>query len=122
MAGVLYAAAGGACGAAARYIISCIPLKTAFPLLTLITNFLGAVLIGVVVGAASARSDMSPYFLLFWKTGVCGGFTTFSAFSLEAVGLFESGRFFGGITYVSASFALCFLGVIAGRYAARFIF
>ena len=40
MAGVLYAAAGGACGAAARYIISCIPLKTAFPLLTLITNVL----------------------------------------------------------------------------------
>ena len=74
----LFVALGGAVGAMARYAISLIPLKTEFPFLTLITNVIGAILIGFIVGITSARDGVSKNMVLFWKTGVCGGFTTFS--------------------------------------------
>ena len=80
----LFVAMGGAIGAMARYAISLIPIKSEFPLLTLLTNILGAILIGFIVGLASNRDNISGNTVLFWKTGVCGGFTTFSTFSLEA--------------------------------------
>ena len=75
-----FVALGGAIGAMGRYAISLIPVKSAFPILTLITNCLGAVTIGFVVGLVSKRNDISPNAVLFWKTGVCGGFTTFQHF------------------------------------------
>ena len=86
----LFVALGGALGAVARYAISLIPVKTPFPLLTLITNIIGAVLIGFIVGITDKKDNVSPNTVLFWKTGVCGGFTTFSTFSLEAYKLFEN--------------------------------
>ena len=88
--GFIWVALGGAVGAMARYAISLIPARTAFPFLTLITNIIGAVLIGFVVGIVSARENVPQNSILFWKTGVCGGFTTFSTFSLEACGLLEN--------------------------------
>lgn len=75
--GFIFVALGGALGAMARYAISLIPVKTQFPILTLITNILGAVLIGFIVGIADKKGNVAPRALLFWKTGVCGGFTTF---------------------------------------------
>ena len=83
----IFVALGGAVGAMGRYAISLIPTKTGFPVLTLITNIAGAILIGFIVGIVNLREDISPHTALFWKTGVCGGFTTFSTFSLEAVSL-----------------------------------
>lgn len=112
---------GGAFGAIARYFISLLPCKTTFPVLTLVTNLLGALLIGFVVGA-SVQKGGGEKWLLFWKTGVCGGFTTFSTFSLEALGLFENGKYLYGAAYVLLSVVLCILGVAAGRYLAlRFV-
>ena len=86
----LFVALGGAIGAMGRYAISLIPVKTGFPVLTLITNIIGAILIGIIVGIADSKSDISQNCILFLKTGVCGGFTTFSTFSLEAYNLFEN--------------------------------
>ena len=82
-------ALGGAIGSSGRYVISLMPVKTEFPILTLITNIIGAVLIGFITGVVSSREDVSQRTILFWKTGVCGGFTTFSTFSLEAFSLLE---------------------------------
>ncbi len=110
----LLVALGGAVGATARYAISLIPYKSDFPILTLITNLLGALLIGVIVGMAEAKKLPDNY-VLFLKTGVCGGFTTFSTFSLEAVTLFENDRIGMGIAYVILSLALCLLGVLLGK-------
>ena len=85
----LYVGLGGALGAISRYAISLIPVKTQFPILTLVTNIIGAIIIGFIVGVASSRKDISPNTLLFWKTGVCGGFTTFSTFFFRS---FKSDR------------------------------
>ncbi len=111
----LWVALGGAVGAAGRYAISLIPRETTFPFLTLVTNIIGAVLIGFVVGIASTREDISQNSVLFWKTGVCGGFTTFSTFSLEACRLFEDKFYMQGTLYVAFSVVCCIIGVLCGN-------
>ena len=111
----LFVALGGALGAVGRYAISLIPIKTEFPILTLITNIIGAILIGFIVGVTSNREDVSNNLLLFWKTGVCGGFTTFSTFSLEAYNMFENKQYMVGGIYVVFSCVFCILGIICGR-------
>lgn len=114
----LFVALGGALGAVARYAISLIPVKGLFPILTLVTNILGAILIGFIVGLVDKKGDVSPNTVLFWKTGVCGGFTTFSTFSLEAYKLFESKAFVPGGAYVALSVCCCIFGVLLGKKAA----
>lgn len=111
---------GGALGAIGRYAISMIPIKTEFPFLTLITNILGAVLIGFISGMVSAKQDVSQNTVLFWKTGVCGGFTTFSTFSLEAYELFEKGSNILGLVYAVVSVVSCILGIVCGKKIAEF--
>ncbi|WP_443737743.1 MULTISPECIES: fluoride efflux transporter CrcB [Treponema] len=109
-----FVALGGAIGACARYAISLIPVKTQFPILTLVTNFLGAVLIGFVVGIAENK-NISKNTILFLKTGVCGGFTTFSTFSLEAYNLFMTKNCGLCGLYVFLSVAGCIAGVWLGK-------
>lgn len=116
MINVLFVGLGGALGAACRYLISLIPLKGDFPFLTLLTNLLGAVLIGIVVGIAGSNEKISKQGVLFFKTGVCGGFTTFSTFSLEGFTLLEGGKYLLGTAYIVASVVLCLLGVAVGKY------
>ncbi len=117
----IYVALGGAVGALGRYAISLIPTKTEFPVLTLITNLIGAILIGFIVGFFDGRDEASKNMLLFWKTGVCGGFTTFSAFSLEALSLLEKKAYFLGGCYVALSVVGCIIGVYCGRKAVMFL-
>ena len=111
----LWVALGGAIGAMCRYAISLIPVKTTFPVLTLVTNIMGAVLIGLIVGIAMNNENVSPQLILFLKTGVCGGFTTFSTFSLEAYNLFERKVYGQGAAYVALSVLCCIAGVWCGR-------
>ena len=111
----LFVALGGAIGAMGRYAISLIPIKTEFPFLTFLTNVIGAILIGFIVGIASGRDDISPNTVLFWKTGVCGGFTTFSTFSLEAFNLIEGKSYFLGGIYMVLSVICCVCGILCGK-------
>lgn len=111
----LFVSLGGAIGAMGRYAISLIPIKTGFPILTLTTNIIGAVMIGFIVGIVSERNDVSPNTVLFCKTGICGGFTTFSTFSLEAVTLLENKSFLTGGIYIAFSVIGCIIGVWSGR-------
>lgn len=117
---ILYVALGGALGAAGRYAVSLIPVKSEFPILTLITNILGAIAIGFIVGMVSDKDNVSPNTVLFWKTGVCGGFTTFSTFSLEAYHLFENHAYLYGWVYVGLSVLGSILGVYCGKKLAIF--
>ena len=113
----LLVALGGAVGAVGRYAISLIPTKNVFPILTLMTNLAGAVLIGFIVGILDTKDNAN----LFWKTGVCGGFTTFSTFSLEAYQLFESRNYGLAVLYIVLSVSLCLLGVFCGKRLAALV-
>lgn len=113
--GFLYVALGGALGAAGRYAVSLMPSGTGFPLPTLITNIAGAVLIGFIAGIAGEKNGLSPNTVLFWKTGVCGGFTTFSTFSLEAFSLFENRSCVLGSLYIVLSVLCCLIGIFCGK-------
>ncbi len=118
MGSVLLVGTGGALGAMGRYGLSLLPWRGEFPLLTLLTNLLGAVLIGFIAGLAG-RGRLNPSAALFWKTGVCGGFTTFSAFSLETLALLERGKYATGALYACGSVLACLAGVVIGRLAVR---
>ncbi len=111
--GFLFVGLGGAVGAMLRYAISLIPYKGGFPLLTFVTNIIGALLIGFIVGYASKR-NVSDSLMLFLKTGLCGGFTTFSTFSLEAYNLFVSGSKILAVCYAVLSAVCCIIGVWLG--------
>ena len=73
---VLYVFLGGGLGAACRYGLSLMPVGMDFPAMTLLTNLVGALVIGAITELAAIHGT-SGAFLLFWKTGFCGGFTTF---------------------------------------------
>lgn len=118
MGSVLLVGAGGALGAVGRYGLSLLPWRGDFPLLTLLTNLLGAVLIGFIAGLAG-RGRLPSGWTLFWKTGVCGGFTTFSTFSLESLTLLERGQWLLGGGYMVLSVALCLLGAALGQRLSR---
>lgn len=80
---------GGGIGAIFRYLLGKIqfPFETAFPIMTLCINFMGAFVMGLVVSGAIKYTKENT--ILFLKTGLCGGFTTFSTFSLESITLLE---------------------------------
>lgn len=109
----LIVALGGAIGAAARYGLSLITVKIDFPLMTFITNLLGAFAIGLIVGFA-AKKNLDSRLILFLKTGFCGGFTTFSTFSLETFNLIQAGNYFIAGLYALLSLVLCIAGVALG--------
>ena len=121
MSRFLWVALGGALGAVLRYAVSLIPVRGGFPALTLPPHLLGALLIGFIAGAAEQRS-FPPGFLLFSKTGLCGGFTTFSTFSLESYTLIKAGQKGTAVLYIALSVGLCLLGIWLGHLAARRVF
>ena len=106
---------GGGIGAILRYLLSSISLKSDFPFMTLLINILGAILIGMIVSMNMKQNILSPDTVLFLKTGVCGGFTTFSTFSLESVTLLEQHKPVVAISYMILSLLLCLLGVFLGK-------
>lgn len=100
MLNCLAVGAGGFVGAVLRYLVSMIPLdKTgAFPVNTLLINILGAFAIGAITALGAKTAGLDPRLTLLLKTGICGGFTTFSTFALETAGLMQSGyRHLGGV-------------------------
>lgn len=91
---------GGALGAVLRYAIGLIPVRSEFPVLTLCINFFGAAAIGLIAETAAGQ-QLSARSTLFWKTGVCGGFTTFPPFA--GGGDAVSGRQVGSGQFVCAA-------------------
>lgn len=122
MLNCLVVALGGGIGACLRYLIGLIPLKEpfVFPVKTLVINLLGCFVIGLVASLAVKNSSLSPKLVLFVKTGLCGGFTTFSTFALETETLIKTGQSGLAILYVAlsvvAGVGLAFAGqVIVGK-------
>ncbi|MFQ6553441.1 fluoride efflux transporter FluC [Aestuariibius insulae] len=118
----LQVAIGGAIGSVLRYGVS-IAMGISpggFPLAVLTVNIFGSVLMGLFIGLAASRGLMgiSP----FVQTGLLGGFTTFSAFSLEAVTLYERGAIGQAALYVGLSVGLSIAGLFLGLVMARGLF
>ncbi|MEG0366790.1 MAG: fluoride efflux transporter CrcB [Coprobacillus sp.] len=109
---------GGALGAILRYSITFLPFKNSFPFPTFITNILGAIFVGFIVGLFD-KGNISGDMNLFLKTGFCGGFTTFSTFSLESIQLLEDKKIFIGISYIILSLMFCLCGIILGKFLAQ---
>lgn len=105
---ILAVGAGGALGAAGRYVLGLIPIhsRNGFPIITLVINVAGAFCIGLLAALAAKSSRLDPRLLLFLKVGICGGFTTFSTFSLESAALLQNGHTFMGATYILLSVIL----------------
>ncbi len=116
----LFVALGGAIGAVCRYAISMLPVKTQFPILTLIINLVGAIFIGFIVGLAESKKP-SADLILFLKVGFCGGFTTFSTFSLEAYNLLNQKSYGLCAIYIFLSVIGCIAGVLVGKKIASII-
>ena len=119
MVAILCVGAGGCLGAIGRYLIGLAPFDGSFPLTTFFVNFMGAVAIGALTEASLGTAGMPREAELFFKTGLCGGFTTFSTFSLETLALFEGGKYATAALYAGGSLVACVLGVAAGKLAVR---
>jgi fluoride exporter len=110
-------AAGGAIGAAARHgvnVWSGRVLGVAFPWHTLLVNSVGCFAMGMLFGLMQARWQMPDAMRLFLTTGILGGFTTFSAFSLDAMQLVQRGAIASAMSYVAGTLALSLAGVALG--------
>lgn len=109
---------GGGIGSVGRFMASAMLAErfgTAFPFATLMVNCSGSFCIGVVVALAGDRvGALSDEWRFFLAVGFCGGFTTFSTFSLETLALMQSGRIISALAYSLASVLFCVIGTGAG--------
>jgi CrcB protein len=106
---------GGLVGSVLRYLASLVPLRhtSGFPLVTLGINVLGAFVLGLIMALVGKNAAIDPRTLLFLKVGVCGGFTTFSTFALEAHSLIGSGKPMVALLYALLSVVLSVLAIFA---------
>lgn len=108
---------GGGLGSALRHTINLLCMRglgTGFPWGTLIINITGSTVMGLIAGYLAFKGGASQPWRLFLMTGVLGGFTTFSAFSLDAVLLYERGQILLATAYVLGSVVLSLVGISGG--------
>ena len=112
----IYVALGGAFGALMRYSLM---LSIAFPIGTLVINVLGSFLMGIAYVWFSSR--LTGQWALFFMTGILGGFTTLSAFSLDVVRFFEAEKYLHAGSYILASIIFSLMAIFVGMFLMRVI-
>jgi fluoride exporter len=110
---------GGSIGSMARYAASLLIKSKSFPYGTLTVNIIGSFIIGLLFAMSIKEEGMFENWKLFLATGICGGFTTFSAFSLENMGLLQSGKIGMAVTYILLSIVLGILATFLGYRLVR---
>ena len=118
---LLWIALGGSAGSVARALSSSLfaPAATgSFPFATLFVNIVGSCIIGLIYGRIAGSSLPSTAFV-FLTTGFCGGFTTFSAFSIETVTLIRDGHVAAAVLYAVLSVVLGVCATMLGLWMAR---
>jgi CrcB protein len=116
---------GGGIGAALRHGVNVAAARlfgTGFPYATMIENVSGSLVMGLLAGYFAFRDGAPSHLQLFLTTGILGGYTTFSAFSLDAVLLYERGAIGLAALYVLGSVVLSIAGLVAGLALARQVF
>jgi CrcB protein len=122
--GYLIVFLGGGLGAALRHGINIFAARVAgigFPYGTLSINIAGSLAMGLIAEYFALKGGLPQHWRLFLTTGILGGFTTFSAFSLEAALLYERGQLAGAAIYVVASVVLAIGALFAGLAIVRML-
>jgi CrcB protein len=122
--GYLIVFLGGGLGAALRHGVNLAAARLfgmGFPYGTLVINVLGSLAMGLIAEYFALKIGLPQRWRLFLTTGVLGGFTTFSAFSLEAALLYERGQIAGAAIYVVASVVLSIGALFAGLAIVRML-
>ena len=118
----LYIGLAGGFGAVLRYLLGRLAINqgwTTLPFGTLLANLIGCFLIGYLSWVLVHRWQASEYMQLVVITGLLGGFTTFSAFSLEAIAMFEQGSSLRAISYIVIKVTACILMCLLGLMLAK---
>ena len=113
---------GGGVGAGLRYLVGSVALRLLgahFPWGTFFVNVLGCFAMGLLVGLMAQKLDLNPHMKAFLTTGLLGGFTTFSAFSLDIANLMERKETWLAFLYVFGSVSLAITALFAGLALAR---
>ena len=113
---------GGGLGSTLRHVVNIVCPRlfgTNFPYHTFIINITGSTIMGLIAGYLAFKGDAAQSWRLFLMTGILGGYTTFSAFSLDAAVLYERGEIALALLYVLGSVVLSILGLFAGLALVR---
>lgn len=119
---ILLVALGGALGSVARYLVgkaSLLLWGPDFPWGTMIVNIVGCFIMGVLTALLAHYAELSQEVRNFLFVGILGGFTTFSAFALDFVALYERGAFMNAALYLSASVIVSILALMGGLFLVR---
>ncbi|MFN7055899.1 fluoride efflux transporter CrcB [Hyphomonas sp.] len=126
MNGFLLVALGGALGASLRHgagLLAVRHLPLSWPWATTFVNITGSLLMGLLAGWLATRdAGLSQNTKLFLATGLLGGFTTFSAFSLEMANFLRAGEMARAAAYAGVSVIICVAALFAGLWLARRLF
>ena len=117
-------AVGGALGAMARYAVSTWIFQVSshkFPYATLTVNVLGSFVMGILFVVIIERSALPVDMRSLWMIGFLGAFTTFSTFSLDALGLWQNGHLFMALLYVLTTVVLCLLAISSSIWLTRLL-
>jgi len=118
----LITGAGGFLGSGFRYLVQrfvAIYFPVSFPFATLFINVSGSLLIGIIYALGDKTNILSPELRMFLAIGICGGFTTFSTFSLDTYGLVKDGAYLYLSLYVMASVLLSIAATFAGIWIVK---
>ena len=113
---------GGGLGATLRYLVNIMSgrtLGTDFPYHTFIINITGSIVMGLIAGYLALKGEAAASWRLFLMTGILGGYTTFSAFSLDTAVLYERGEIGLALFYVLGSVVFSIAGLFAGLSLVR---
>ena len=118
---IIAVGAGSFIGGIARYLVSLAMkgISKGFPWGTLLVNLLGCLIIGLLWGFLSRNASESTSWGLFLTVGLCGGFTTFSTFSKEALTMLQTGQIWGFASYIALSILAGIVLVAIGYYIGR---
>ncbi len=115
---ILLVGIGGMIGSMLRYSLFLFIGNHSFPYATLVVNVLGSLIIGIILGI-NMDAMGSNTLRLFLATGICGGFTTFSALSIESMQLLQQQKYVTAATYVAVSVVLGIAAAFAGFFISK---